>query len=155
MLLIELQLCVSGFWLSSHQCWSHGNLTTLLPLDWFPCNSHAKTHQVQNFGHFVNLAHHLLNYKKLNITVFYNWPIQFIVYRKGGIVKDPMKSVSFVPKIIPAGSASHESSLDRLLLDWHCSKRCIFISEVKMQLCYTSYCVCEIVLYLQVTSCAI
>ena len=36
-----------------------------------------------------------------------------IVYRNGGIVKDPMKSVSFVPKTISAGGA-FQSPLDRL-----------------------------------------
>ena len=37
-----------------------------------------------------------------------------------------MKSVSFVPKTIPAGGAS-QSPLGRLLVDRHRSKRCIFI----------------------------
>ena len=49
-----------------------------------------------------------------------------IVYWKGDIVKDPMKSVSFVYKTIPAGGAS-QSTLDCLWVDWHRSKRWIFI----------------------------
>ena len=51
---------------------------------------------------------------------------RFIVYQKGDIVKDPMKSISFVPKTIPADGSSR-SPLDRLSVDWHRSKRCIFI----------------------------
>ena len=37
-----------------------------------------------------------------------------------------MKSVSFMPKTIPAGGSSR-SPLDRLSVDWHHSKRSIFI----------------------------
>ena len=40
-----------------------------------------------------------------------------------------MKSVSFVPKTIPAGGASR-SPLDRFWVDWHRSKRFIFIYVV-------------------------
>ena len=38
-----------------------------------------------------------------------------------------MKSVSFVPKTVPAGGPSR-SPLDRLPVDWHRSKLCIFIN---------------------------
>ena len=46
-----------------------------------------------------------------------------------------MKSVSFVPKTIPAGDAS-QSPLDRLLVDWHRSKRNIVeeFKEVKVDI---------------------
>ena len=49
-----------------------------------------------------------------------------IVYRKGDIVKDPMKSVSFVPKTTLASGAS-QSPFDCFSVDWHHLKWCIFI----------------------------
>ena len=48
------------------------------------------------------------------------------VYRKGDIVKDPMKSISFVPKTNSSRRCFLEP-FNRLSVDWHRSKRCIFI----------------------------
>ena len=52
-----------------------------------------------------------------------------IVYRKGDMVKDPMKPVSYVPETIPGCGASR-SPLNRLSGDWHNWKRCIFIQVI-------------------------
>ena len=49
-----------------------------------------------------------------------------VVYQK--VVKDPMKSIPFVPKTIPAGGAS-QSPLDRLSVDWNRSKWWSFSHE--------------------------
>ena len=50
----------------------------------------------------------------------------FCLPKPGDIVKNAMKSISFVPKLFQAPSGASRSAVE----DWHRSKRCIFISFV-------------------------